>query len=287
VSFGVSHGEVFGLLGPNGAGKTTLIGVLTTKVRPTAGRALIGGLDVARHPVDVKSRIAVVPQRPTFDRSLNVAENLEFHGAYFGLRRRERRRLADELIERFGLRDHAHARVDTLSGGLAQRLQLARALMHRPSVLFIDEPSTGLDPQSRLLLWEQLEQLRGDGVTVLVTTHDLHEAERLCDRVAIVDHGRVIALDTPAALRATVPDSRALELVVDAAEDPAEHFLTLGATRTYPAEGGGYAVRLPGDVEPAAALAAATGAGLALRELRALAATLEDVFLHLTGRDLR
>jgi ABC-2 type transport system ATP-binding protein len=286
VSFDVPRGEIFGLLGTNGVGKTTLIGVLTTRVRATAGRAWVDGLDVAREAVQVKSRIANVPQRPTFDRALNVTENLLYHAAYFGVGRSERRRLAGEVLERFGLREHAGAAVDTLSGGLAQRLQLARALMHRPSILFVDEPSNGLDPQSRLLLWEQLEGLRADGVTLLVTTHDLTEADRLCDRVAILHDGRIVALDTPAALRAAAPGSGAMELVIDAAGDPAPHFGIFGDVGTSRAAGGGWAVHLPAGVDAAAAVSTATGAGLQLHTLRRIETSLEDVFLNITGAKL-
>jgi len=286
VSFDVPRGEIFGLLGTNGVGKTTLIGVLTTRVRATAGRAWVDGLDVTREPVRVKSRIANVPQRPTFDRALNVTENLLYHAAYFGVGRSERRRLAGEVLERFGLREHASAAVDTLSGGLAQRLQLARALMHRPSILFVDEPSSGLDAQSRLLLWEQLEGLRADGVTLLVTTHDLTEADRLCDRVAILHDGRIVALDTAAALRAAAPGRGAMELVIDTAVDPAPHFGIFGDVRTSRAAGGGWAVQLPADVDAAAAVSTATVAGLQLRALRRIETSLEDVFLHITGPKL-
>ena len=225
-------------------------------------------------------------QRPTFDRALNVTENLCHHAAYFGVGRSERRRLADEVLERFGLREHASASVDTLSGGLAQRLQLARALMHRPSVLFVDEPSNGLDPQSRLLLWEQLEDLRADGVTLLVTTHDLTEADRLCDRLAILHDGQIVALGTPAALRAAAPASGAMELVIDAAGDPAPHFGVFGDVRTSRAAGGGWAVQLPAGVDAAAAVSTATRAGLQLHALRRIETSLEDVFLHITGREL-
>ena len=285
VSFSVPRGEIFGLLGTNGVGKTTLIGVLTTRVRATSGCAFVDGIDVARDPVRVKSRIAIVPQRPVFDRALNVTDNLLFHAAYFGLARRERRRLADEVLERFGLRDHARASVDTLSGGLAQRLQLARALMHRPRVLFVDEPSNGLDPQSRLLLWKQLDELREDGVTLLVTTHDLTEADRLCDRVAILQDGRIAALDAPAALRAAASASGAMELVVDAPIDPAPLFDTFGDVRTS-RTAGGWSVRLPHDIDAAVALAVTARPGLELRSLRRVEASLEDVFLSLTGKEL-
>ena len=207
VDLEVRPGEVFGLLGPNGAGKTTTIGMLTTRVLPSGGQAFIDGIDVARHPTVVKRRIGVVSQTNTLDRSLTVRENLVFHGRYFGLPGRECGRRADELLERFRLADRGHAEVPTLSGGMAQRLMVARALLHRPAVLFLDEPTTGLDPQSRLALWEILRQLHAEGQTILLTTHYMEEADQLCERVAIMDHGRLLALGAPADLKREVdPD---------------------------------------------------------------------------------
>jgi ABC-2 type transport system ATP-binding protein len=200
----VRHGEIFGLLGPNGAGKTTTIGMLTTRVIPTEGQALVDGVDVARHPSAVKRRIGVVSQHNTLDRSLTVRENLSFHGRYFGLRGREANRRADEYLERFRLGDRRDAQVMALSGGMAQRLMVARALLHRPSVLFLDEPTTGLDPQSRLALWEVLRELHAEGQTILLTTHYMEEADQLCDRLAVMDHGRILALGTPGELKRDV-----------------------------------------------------------------------------------
>lgn len=238
VSFSVAPGEVFGLLGPNGAGKTTTIGVLTTRVRPTGGSASVDGLDVAADPQGVKRRIAVMPQRANLDRSLTARENLTFHGAYFGVRRAACRRRADQLLEQFGLADRATERVDNYSGGMAQRLMIARALMHRPVVLFLDEPTTGLDPQSRLFLWDRVAELRAAGTTILLTTHDMAEADRLCDRIAIVDHGERIALDTPDGLRGLLPGGRGVELVVQAANDPVAAFASVGETETAELEQG-------------------------------------------------
>ncbi|MCA1724972.1 MAG: ATP-binding cassette domain-containing protein, partial [Thermomicrobia bacterium] len=187
ISFTVRSGEIFGLLGPNGAGKTTTIGVLTTRVLPTGGRALVTGIDVVRDPVGVKPHIAVVPQMNNLDRSLTAIENLTFHAAYFGYGRQERHERAMSLLGQFGLADRAKEKVDRYSGGMAQRLLIARALMHAPDILFLDEPTTGLDPQARLFLWETIETLNRDGLTVLLTTHDMEEAEKLCHRVAIMD----------------------------------------------------------------------------------------------------
>jgi len=173
VSFGVRRGEVFGLLGPNGAGKTTTIGVLTTRVRPTAGRALVVGIDVARDPVGAKRALAVVPQLNNLDRSLSAKRNLLFHAAYFGIAEAERLARADRLLREFGLADRADDKVDRFSGGQAQRLMIARALMHDPQVLFLDEPTTGLDPQARLFVWDRIREQRERGISVLLTTHDL------------------------------------------------------------------------------------------------------------------
>src|SRR5262245_13352594 len=214
ISFTVERGEVFGLLGPNGAGKTTTIGVLTTRVLPTGGRATIAGVDVVADPVGVKPHIAVVPQRNNLDRSLTAIENLTFHAAYFGVGRGERTRRAMELLKQFGLGERARDKVDKYSGGMAQRLLIARALMHSPRVLFLDEPTTGLDPQARLFLWEMIQTLNQHGLTVFLTTHDMEEAETLCHRVAIMDHGKILALDTPPNLSKLVPAGTRVELRV-------------------------------------------------------------------------
>jgi ABC-2 type transport system ATP-binding protein len=295
VDFTVRRGEIFGLLGPNGAGKTTTIGTMTTRVRPTAGRVLVDGIDVTRDPVAVKLRIAVVPQLSNLDRSLTALENLTFHAAYFGAGRRERRARALELLDFFGLGGRESDKVGRYSGGMAQRLMIARALMHEPRLLVLDEPTTGLDPQSRLFLWERIVDLRSRGVTLLLTTHDMLEADRLCDRIAIMDHGQVIALDTPAGLRRLLPAVSGLELTLETPADPAAIFGGRpGVERADSTEaaGGRWRVRLYGDGDrlPEVALAAVRAAAdpaPALVELRRIEGSLEDVFVHLTGRDLR
>jgi ABC-2 type transport system ATP-binding protein len=294
VSFDVGRGEVFGLLGPNGAGKTTTIGVMTTRVRPTSGTVRVDAIDVRRNPVAVKQRIAVVPQRPNLDRSLSAIENLTFHAAYFGFGRRERRERAAALLERLGLGGRERDKVDDYSGGMAQRLMIARALMHEPSVLVLDEPTTGLDPQSRLFLWDQIEDLRARGVTLVLTTHDMAEADRLCDRIAIVDHGEVIALDTPRGLRGLLPGAQGLELTIAVADgadggqsDPGAAFAALGDVEAASAADGRATIRIYGALAPRDALDAAERAEHELLDLRRIEGTLEDVFVHLTGRDLR
>src|SRR6478609_4717364 len=204
LDLSVKRGEIYGLLGPNGAGKTTTAGMLTTRVIPTGGRAFVGGVDVVAHPTAAKQVIGVVPQTNTLDRSLDVAENLFFHGRYFGMNAREAHQRTERLLAQFRLTDRAHAGADELSGGMAQRLMVARAIMHDPDVLFLDEPTSGLDPQSRLALWDVIGELHAQGQTIVLTTHYMEDADQLCRRVAIIDHGTLLALDTPANLKATI-----------------------------------------------------------------------------------
>src|SRR5271157_1438519 len=204
LNLDVRTGEIFGLLGPNGAGKTTTAGMLTTRVVPTSGRAFLAGVDVAAHPALAKQMSGIVSQQNTLDRQLTVWENLYFHGRLFGMGAKASRKIATDLLEQFQLSKWAKASVYALSGGMAQRLMVARAIFHRPSVLFLDEPTAGLDPQGRLALWEILGELNREGQTILLTTHYMEEADELCDRVAIMDHGRILALDTPAELKRAV-----------------------------------------------------------------------------------
>ena len=213
ISFTVKRGEIFGLLGPNGAGKTTTIGILTTGVLPTGGSAKIMGLDVAANPVRVRQRIAVVPQKSNLDKRLRARELLTFHASYHAVPRTEREARADRLLAEFGLADRGKDNVNHYSGGMAQRLMLARALMHTPDVLFLDEPTNSLDPQSRLFIWDRIRSLNEQGMTLLLTTHDMDEAEQLCERIAIMDHGHILVLDTTDELLKLVPGSANLEEV--------------------------------------------------------------------------
>src|SRR6476469_7372474 len=211
----IHAGEFFGLLGPNGAGKSTAIGVLTTRIRPTSGTALVAGADVVDDSVRVRQTIGVVPQRPNADLSLNVLENLQFHAAYFGISNDVATKRAFELLERLGLAEKSGAKLAELSGGQQQRLMIVRALMHEPEIIFLDEPTVGLDPQARLGLWDILRDLHDRGRTIVMTTHYMDEADRLCDRLAIIDHGKLLALDSPRALKAKAPGGTLLELVLD------------------------------------------------------------------------
>jgi ABC-2 type transport system ATP-binding protein len=310
VSFEVGLQEVFGLLGPNGAGKTTTVGVLTTRVRPTSGSASVAGIDVVRDPVRARSALAVVPQRSNLDRALSIRANLVFHAAYHGVPANERNRRADELLEQFGLLDRARQKPDMFSGGQSQRVMIARALMHAPEVLFLDEPSTGLDPAARLFVWDRLRELRERGVTLFLTTHDMDEAAALADRVGIMDHGKLLALDTPEALMRSVPSGSTIELTT-APRDAETGERIVAALEALPsvegaerigagpngdagqaaAGNGDLRVRLyvTGDapllVAPAAAVLAEHGSSLA--DVKLGTPTLEDVFIHLTGRTLR
>src|SRR5436190_18362555 len=224
ISFEVDRGEFFGLLGPNGAGKTTTIGVLTTRVLPTGGRALIDGIDVRRDPVSVKRRIGVCPQVNNLDRSLTGRENLLFHAEYFGIPKRVREQRAQELLDRFQLAERADEKPTVYSGGMAQRLKIARALMHDPAILFLDEPTTGLDPQARRAIWDLLSELNAKGQTIFLTTHYMEEADQLCRRIAIMDQGRLLEMNTPSQLKAGVPGGYLIELQVQSEDGAAQSF---------------------------------------------------------------
>ena len=290
LSLEVQPGEIFGLLGPNGAGKSTTVGVLTTRVRPTSGVAWIGEHDVWKEPTKVKHLIGVVPQRPNLDFSLTAREILVFHGAYFGIASRVRNERADGLLEKFKLTERGNQMVRGFSGGMMQRLSIARAMMHDPQVLFLDEPSAGLDPQTRILLWEIIREYHQAGKTVLLTTHNMEEADALCQRLAIVDHGHRIALGTPAELKATIPGGFVLRLRFG--NQTPELLKKLeglsGVREVRPAEPAGvdvYADRGGSLISEIANLA--VGSGAELSDVHISEPSLENLFLHHTGRSLR
>jgi ABC-2 type transport system ATP-binding protein len=289
ISLEIRAGELFGLLGPNGAGKSTTIGVLTTRIRPTAGRAFIGDLDVWQQQVAAKRLIGVVPQRPNLDFALTAREILVFHGAYFGQSARERTKRADELIERFKLSDRADHMVRGFSGGMMQRLSIARAMMHDPEVLFLDEPSAGLDPQTRLLLWDIVRDYNSQGKTIVLTTHYMDEADALCNRLAIIDHGKIIASGAPAELKSSIPGGYLLRIKFDRVTDGLTADLQkLPGVTEVRASGDGadiYADR--GGLLIPAVVSAAQAASATLCDVHIQEPSLETLFLHHTGRSLR
>ena len=290
LNLAVRHGEIFGLLGPNGAGKTTTVGMLTTRVIPTSGKAIVGGVDVIAHPALAKQAIGVVTQQNTLDRSLSVWENLYFHGRFFGMSARASRIAADDMLEKFHLARWAKASVFALSGGMAQRLMVARSILHKPDILFLDEPTAGLDPQSRIALWEILGALHHGGQTILLTTHYMEEADQLCNRVAIMDHGTILALDTPSGLKSSVGADSIVTVTAEGDLAGLEQLLAHevgGVTESHQVDG---TVRLhvkgSRGVLPQVVTAAERG-GFSVNDLSVAEPTLETVFISLTGKDLR
>jgi ABC-2 type transport system ATP-binding protein len=284
----VRDGEFFGLLGPNGAGKTTTIGILTTRVKPTSGTALVGGADVDAQAVEVRQRIGVVPQRPNPDRGLNVLENLLFHAAYFGIPATASLPRAMQLLEQLGIADRGQSKVDELSGGQQQRLMIARALIHDPHVIFLDEPTVGLDPQTRLSLWDILRKLHAEGRTIVMTTHYMEEADKLCDRIAIVDRGQLLELDTPEALKRRAPGGTLVEVTLSSDAAPVvECVKTLeGVLRV---ESAGPLLRVYSDRGGrviSAVIQAAEETGVNVNNISLTEPSLETLFVARTGRKL-
>ena len=289
IDLQVEAGEIFGLLGPNGAGKTTTISICTTRAMPTEGKVLIAGVDCVADPAMARRSIGVVPQYNTLDRACTVSENIYFHCLYFGFSSAEAKGRTAELLAQFHLTERADARPTQLSGGLAQRVQIARAIAHRPKVLFLDEPSAGLDPQSRIAMWEAVTALRHEGITVVLTTHYMEEADELCDRVAIIDHGRILVEDSPAALKSRVGAQKVYQLHLrdqNGSAALAERLVKIDGVAAADAVGDGVRVLAAGadgllsDVVLAAA-------SYGLRDMTITEASLETVFIQLTGRDLR
>jgi len=289
IDLGVREGELYGLLGPNGAGKTTTISICTTRVLPTAGSVRLNGVDVVASPALARRSMGIVPQFNTLDRACTVYENIHFHCLYFGFSRADAKQRTTQLLEQFHLGDRADAYPAQLSGGLAQRLQIARAISHRPKVLFLDEPSAGLDPQSRIAMWDAVRALREEGITVVLTTHYMEEADELCDRVAIVDHGKILVEDTPAALKSSIGAQKvyALDLADHArasllAEEIRQMYgvheveVTPVGLRIFTSNADGLLPEIVRASNP-----------YGLRDLTVTETTLETVFIRLTGRDLR
>jgi len=291
VSFSVKEGEIFGLLGPNGAGKSTLIRMMTTLIPITSGHAFIAGHDVATDPDDARRTIGVIPQALTSDIDLTVEENLSIYAKLYDVPAAKRKHNIDELLETVDLTKWRDAQTKTLSGGMRRRLEIARGLVHSPKIFFLDEPTTGLDPVSRVSVWEMLTKIKSERqLTILITTHYMDEADRLCDRIAIVDHGKLVALDTPAALKASVPGSNVIEAQFE--HPPADweaKLHSLSGVTSVQSEGADmYRVLTSNGSRTTTELVEmAVQAGVGVKSLSVQNTTLDDVFVHYTGRQLR
>ena len=290
ISFDVKHGEVFGLLGPNGAGKSTLIRMLTTLVPPTSGTALVNGFDIIRSANEVRQCIGVIPQAMTSDLDLSAEENMNIFARLYGIPREKRVRLVRELLAAVDLTQWGDKPVKMFSGGMRRRLELARGLVHEPKIFFLDEPTTGLDPVSRVAVWEMLSQLKRErDLTILVTTHYMDEADKLCERIAIVDHGKLVALDSPARLKASIPGQNIIEVTF--ANPPAEW---AHALRNLPevaeVKAHDHIFRISSNNGPLTTmelLEAARRQSITVTSLSVQSTTLDDVFLYYTGHQLR
>jgi ABC-2 type transport system ATP-binding protein len=291
ISFAVEDGETFGLLGPNGAGKSTLIRMMTTLLPITSGVARIAGHDVRREPDAARRAIGVIPQALTSDLDLTVEENLNIYAKLYDVPPRERKKNVDELLELVDLSKWRQAQTKTLSGGMRRRLEIARGLVHSPKIFFLDEPTTGLDPVSRVAVWEMLGNIKAHRrLTILITTHYMDEADRLCDRIAIVDHGKLVALDTPKALKASVPGSNVIEAqFADPPDDWEQQLHALSEVTSVQAEGGNTFRVLTGNGSRTTTemVELAVRSGVEVRTLTVQNTTLDDVFVHYTGRQLR
>ena len=290
ISFTVGAGEIFGLLGPNGAGKSTLIRMLTTLLPPTSGVARVHGFDAVTHPNDVRRAIGVIPQAMTSDLELSVEENLLIYAKLYGVGRDRRKRLMHELLEAVELTQWADKPVKQLSGGMRRRVEIARGLIHEPRIFFLDEPTTGLDPVSRVAVWEMLQKIKAQrDLTILLTTHYMDEADRLCDRIAIVDHGQLKALDSPMKLKASIPGRNVLEVSFsDVPDGWAERLGGLPSVESVSSHDHVFRIASEnGPMTTMGVLEAAASAGLGVRSLSVQSTTLDDVFVHYTGRALR
>jgi len=291
VSFAVAEGEIFGLLGPNGAGKSTLIRMMTTLLEITSGAAYIEGFDVSKDADKARRAMGVIPQAMTSDGDLTVWENLSIYSKLYGISPGERERSIDELLELVDLKQWRDAPARNLSGGMRRRLEIARGLVHRPRIFFLDEPTTGLDPVSRVAVWEMITNLKQQrNLTVLITTHYMDEADRLCDRIAIVDHGKLVALDTPRALKSSIPGSSVIEAqFTNPPQGWEKRLQALNGVNSVQPEGAEMYRILTDDGSRTTTelVEAAVHAGISIKSLTVQSTTLDDVFVHYTGRQLR
>jgi len=292
VSFNVYRGEIFSLLGPNGAGKTTTINILTTLIPPTSGEAYIAGIDVVKNPKEVRRKIGITFQEMVLDRDLTVWETLEFHGWLYGIPKSERRKKIEELLEIVGLSEKRNALIKTLSGGMKRKLEIIRGLMNNPEVLFLDEPTLGLDPQSRMIIWDQIRRINKEGVTVFMTTHYMDEAERLSDKVAIMDQGKIAALDTPENLKNKLGRDVVYLKLDTHLREHARHLILQtinhGIKEIKDIEDG-ITVTLQGDVSEIVPklFKVLNAAGITIHSFNLKRPVLDDVFIYYTGRKMR
>lgn len=290
LSFNVQDGEIFGLLGPNGAGKSTLIRMLTTLIPPTEGTALINGFDVVRQQNEVRHCIGVIPQAMTSDLDLSAEENMNIFAKLYGVPRSRRSQIIRELLRAVELEKWANHPVKHLSGGMRRRLEIARGLVHEPKIFFLDEPTTGLDPTSRIAVWEMLVNIKKQrDLTILLTTHYMDEADRLCDRIAIVDHGKLMALDSPMKLKASIPAASFLEVSFSAVPvawlDTLQQLPNVESVIVHD-----QIFRIASHNGPRTTvelMEAARRAEIEVSSLSVQSTTLDDVFTHYTGRQLR
>jgi ABC-2 type transport system ATP-binding protein len=291
VSFSVEKGEIFGLLGPNGAGKSTLIRMMTTLIPITGGYAYINGHDVAKEPDEARRAMGVIPQAMTSDIDLTLEENLNIYAKLYGVPRAQRKKNVDELLEAVDLTKWRHAQTKTLSGGMRRRLEIARGLVHSPKIFFLDEPTTGLDPVSRVAVWEMLTKIKDERhLTVLITTHYMDEADRLCDRIAIVDHGKLVALDSPLALKMSVPGSNVIEVqFLNPPADWQSRLENLEDVTSVHHEGADMyrVLSANGSRTTTQLVEMAVQSNVQIKSLNVQNTTLDDVFVHYTGRALR
>jgi ABC-2 type transport system ATP-binding protein len=290
ITFNVEDGEIFGLLGPNGAGKSTLIRMMTTLIPPTSGKAIIAGHNVSKEADAVRRAIGVIPQALTSDIDLTVEENMSIYAKLYEVPKAKREKSIDELLEAVDLTKWRHAQTKTLSGGMRRRLEIARGLIHSPRILFLDEPTTGLDPVSRTNVWQMIRALREKSeLTILITTHYMDEADKLCDRIAIVDHGILAALDSPARLKDSISGTDTVEAEFEKA--PADWIAQLQTlahvTSVTDRDGMVHIASNDGPATIAALMDLTRSRGVVVRRVSVQSTTLDDVFVHYTGNDLR
>ena len=290
ITFSVADGEIFGLLGPNGAGKSTLIRMLTTLLLPTSGSARVNGFDIVTEQNGVRNSIGVIPQAMTSDLELSVDENLLIYAKLYGVPREKRKRLIGELLAAMELTEWRDKQVKHLSGGMRRRVEIARGLVHEPRIFFLDEPTTGLDPVSRVAVWEMLQKVKAErDLTVLITTHYMDEADRLCDRIAIVDHGDLKALDSPLKLKASIPGNNVIEAsFAGAPPDWRETLERLPSVERVAEQDNVFRISSGnGPATLTALMNTAVERRVSVESLSVQSTTLDDVFVHYAGRALR